>query len=63
MLVKVMFKALQTRFQQYVNQEFPDEQAQFRKTEEPEIKLLTFIGLCRKKEISEKHLLLLNCLH
>ena len=46
-----------------MNQEFPDEQAQFRKAEEPEIKLLTFIGLCRKQKISEKYLLLLNCLH
>ena len=53
---KVMLKALQVRFQQYVNQEFPDEQSQFRKTEEQEIKLLTFIGLWRKQEIPEKYL-------
>ena len=42
---KVMLKALQVRVQQYVNQEFPDEQSQFRKTEEQEIKLLTLVGL------------------
>ena len=34
-----MFKILQARLQQYINQELPDVQTGFRKTEEPEIKL------------------------
>ena len=37
-----MFKILQARLQHYVNREIPDIQAEFRKGEEPEIKLLTF---------------------
>ena len=40
---KVMLKILQARLQQYVNQEIPDVQAGFRKAEEPDIKLPTFI--------------------
>ena len=39
---KVMFKILQARLQQYVNQELPDVLAE--KAEEPEIKLPIFIG-------------------
>ena len=41
---KVMLKILQARLQQYVNHELPDVQAGFRKSEEPEIKLLTSAG-------------------
>ena len=41
---KVMLKILQPRLQQYVNQELPDGQAEFRKVEESEIKLSTSIG-------------------
>ena len=41
---KVMLKILQYRLQQYVNREFPDVQADFRKAEEPEIKLPTSAG-------------------
>ena len=41
---KVMLKILQARLQQYVNCEFPDVQAGFRKAEEPEIKLSTSTG-------------------
>ena len=41
---KVMLKILQARLQQYVNREFPDVQADFRKAEEPEIKLPTSAG-------------------
>ena len=41
---KVMLKILQARLQQYVNWEPPDVQAGFRKPEEPEIKLSTFVG-------------------
>ena len=38
---KVMLNILQARLQQYVNCEFPDIQAGFRKDREPEIKLPT----------------------
>ena len=41
---KVMLKILKARFQQYVNQELPDVQAEFRKGREPEIKLPTSSG-------------------
>ena len=34
-----MLKILQSRLQQYVNCELPDVQAEFRKGEEPEIKI------------------------
>ena len=34
-----MFKILQARYQQYLNCEFPDVQADLEKAEEPEIKL------------------------
>ena len=40
-----MLKILQPRLQQYVNQELPDGQAEFRKAEESEINLSTSIGL------------------
>ena len=39
---KVILKILQARLQQYVNQELPDVQVEFRKGEEPEIKLPAF---------------------
>ena len=42
---KIMLKILQAKLQQYVNQELLDVQAGFRKAEEPEIILPTFIGL------------------
>ena len=41
---KEMLKILQSRLQQYVNQELPGVQAGLRKAEEPEIKLPTSIG-------------------
>ena len=41
----IMLKILQARLQQYMNQEIPDVQAGFRKAEEPEVILPTFIGL------------------
>ena len=41
---KVMLKVLQARLQQYMNREFPDVQAGFRKAEKPEIKLPTSTG-------------------
>ena len=53
---KVMLKILQVRLQQYVNHEFPDVQAVFRKGE---IKLPTSVGSSKiaSKRIPEKHLL------
>ena len=51
---KVMLKILQARLQQYVNCEFPDVQAGFRKAEEPELKLLTSLGSSEKQESSRK---------
>ena len=51
---KVMLKILQARLQQYVNCELPDVQAEFRKGEEPEIKLPTFAGSSKKQESSRK---------
>ena len=50
---KVMFKILQARLQQYVNREFPDVQAGFRKAEEPEIKLQTSTGSSKKQEFQK----------
>ena len=41
---KVMLKILQTRLQQYLNQEIPDVQDDLEKPEKPEIKLQTSIG-------------------
>ena len=49
---KIMLKILQARLQQYVNHEFPDVQAGFRKAEEPEIKLSTSTGSSKKQESS-----------
>ena len=46
---KVMLKILQARLQQYMNHEFPDVQAGFKKAEEPEIKLPTSTGSWKKQ--------------
>ena len=51
---KILLKILQTRFQQYKNQELPDVQAGFKKAEEPEIKLLTSAGLQKRQEKLKK---------
>ena len=51
---KVMLKILQTRLQQYVNHDIPDVQADFRKAEEPEIKLPISVGSSKKQESSRK---------
>ena len=57
---RVMLKILQASLQHYMNHELPDIQADFKKAEEPEIKLPTFVGSLKKQErITEKHLLLL----
>ena len=49
---KVMLKILQARLQQYMNHEFPDVQAGFRKAEEPEIKLPASTGSSKNQESS-----------
>ena len=49
-----MLKILQARLQQYMNHELPDVQADFRKGEDPEIKLPTSDGLTKKQESSRK---------
>ena len=51
---KIMLKILQARLQQYVNRELPDVQLVFKKAEEPEIKLPTSAGSCKKQENSRK---------
>ena len=49
-----MLKILQARLQQYVNQELPDVQAGFRKGEEPEIILPTFVDHRKRKGKTRK---------
>ena len=51
---KVMLKILQARLQQYVNNEFPDVQAGFRKGRGTRVKLPTSIGSSKKQESSRK---------
>ena len=51
---KAMLKIFQDRLQQYVNCELPDVQAEFRKAEEPEIKLPVSIGSSKKQDSSRK---------
>ena len=57
---KVMLKILQSRFQQYVNQELPDVQGGLEKAEEPEVKLPMSVGSLKKQGNSKKNLLLLH---
>ena len=49
-----MLRILQDRFQQYVNCELPDVQADLEKAEEPDIKLPTSAGSLKKQESSKK---------
>ena len=49
---KMMLKILQARLQQYMNQEL--HKLDLEKTEEPEIKLPTSVGLSKKQENSRK---------
>ena len=53
---KVMFKILQARLQQYMNQELPDVQADIEKAEEPEIKLPTSVGSYKKAKEFQKNI-------
>ena len=57
---KVMFKILQPRLPQYMNQELPDVQEDLEKAEEPEIKLPTSAGSVKSKGLPEKYRLLLH---
>ena len=51
---KVMLKILQARLQQYVNHEFPDFQAGFRKGRGTRDQIATSVGLSKKQESSRK---------
>ena len=51
---KVMFKILQPRLQQYMNQELPDVQQDLEKAEEPEIEVPTSAGSVKKQRNSRK---------
>ena len=51
---KVMLKILQARLQQYMNRELLMFKLVLEKAEEPDIKLTTSAGSCRKQESSRK---------
>ena len=51
---KVMFKILQTRFQQYVNHELLDVQTGFRKGRGTRDQMPTYVGSLKKQESSRK---------
>ena len=50
---KVMLKILQAKLQQYVNQELPDVQAEFRKGRGTKIKLPTSVGSLKNQEFQK----------
>ena len=56
---KVMLKILQARLQQYVNREFPDVQAGFRKGRGTRDQISNIHWIIEKARILEKHLFLL----
>ena len=56
---KVMLKILQARLQQYVNCEFPDVQAGFRKGRGTRDQIANIRWIIKKARVPEKHLLLL----
>ena len=56
---KVMLKILQTRLQQYVNQELPDVQAGFRKGRGTRDQIANIRWIIKKARVPEKHLFLL----
>ena len=56
---KVMLKILQARLQQYMNHEFPDVQAGFRKGRGTRDQIATITGSWKKQEKQKKHLFLL----
>ena len=55
---KVMFKILQARLQQYVNHEFPDVQAGFRKGRGTKDQIANICWIMEKGRVPEKHLFL-----
>ena len=56
---KVMLKILQARLQQYVNREFPDVQADFRKGRGTRDQIANIRWIMEKARVPEKHLFLL----
>ena len=56
---KVMFKILQTRLQQYLNQEIPDVQAGFREGRGTRDQIANICWITKKATVPEKHLCLL----
>ena len=56
---KVMLKILQARLQQYVNCEFPDVQAGFRKGRGTRDQIANISWIIEKARVPEKHLFLL----
>ena len=54
-----MLKIPQARLQQYVNHEFPDVQAGFRKGKGAKDQIANIHWIIEKARVSEKHLLLL----
>ena len=57
---KVVLKILQARLQQYMNCEFPDDQAGFRKGRGTRNQIANILYIIKKsKRVPEKHLLLL----
>ena len=56
---KVMLNILQARFQQYVNHEFPDVQAGYRKSKGTRDQIANICLIIEKARVPEKHLLLL----
>ena len=52
-----MFKILQARLQQYLNQEFPDVQAGFRKGRGTRDQIANICWIIKKARVPEKHLL------
>ena len=60
---KIILKILQARLQQYVNQEFPDVQAGFRKGRETRDQIANICWIIEKaREFQKKHLFLLYCI-
>ena len=54
-----MLKILQARLQQYVNREFPDVQAGFRKGRGARDQIVNMMNHRKSKRVPEKHLFLL----
>ena len=57
---KAMLKILQARLQQYIFENLKIYKLCLKEAEEPEIKLLTFVGSGERKTVLGKHLLLLH---